>query len=176
MLTPRHSSPQHPVHVLYSDHHGWLLAWLRKRLGNAGDAADLAQDTFVRVMGKTAELPTLREPRAWLTSIAHGLVVDHVRRQDIERAYEEVLASESASCHVSPEIRLMALEALYALDVLLEGLKPNVRLAFLMSRLEEMSYPDIARRLQVSLSSVEKYMATAIRHCYEFRRMHASGS
>ncbi|WP_276204144.1 sigma factor, partial [Delftia tsuruhatensis] len=41
------------VATLYSDHHGWLLGWLRKRLGNAFDAADLTQDTYVRLLGRS---------------------------------------------------------------------------------------------------------------------------
>ncbi|MGK9563787.1 sigma factor, partial [Salmonella enterica subsp. enterica] len=35
---------------LYRDHRSWLESWLRRRLGNAWDAADLSQDTFVRVL------------------------------------------------------------------------------------------------------------------------------
>jgi RNA polymerase sigma-70 factor (ECF subfamily) len=42
--------------------------------------------------------------------------------------------------------------------------------AFLLSRLEGLSYPEIARQLGVCLSSVEKYMATAIRHCLALRK------
>ena len=43
-------------------------------------------------------------------------------------------------------------------------------MAFLLSRLEGLSYKEIAERLAVSLSSVEKYMASAIRHCYLAQR------
>ncbi len=34
------------IEALYSGHHGWLYATLKRKLGNAMDAADLAQDTF----------------------------------------------------------------------------------------------------------------------------------
>lgn len=44
------------VQTLYSDHHGWLHAWLRSKLGNAADAADLAQDTFVRLLQRREHL------------------------------------------------------------------------------------------------------------------------
>ena len=45
------SSPLHrEISTLYAGHHGWLQGWLRSRLGNAFDAADLAQDTFVRIL------------------------------------------------------------------------------------------------------------------------------
>ena len=62
--------------------------------------------------------------------------------------------------------QLILLETLARVDALLDGLRPKVRMAFLLSRLEGLSYKQIAVRLGVSLASVEKYMASAIRHCY----------
>ena len=46
-------SPSLSAHVesLYLAHHGWLQGWLRKKVGNAFDAADLAQSTFLKVLG-----------------------------------------------------------------------------------------------------------------------------
>ena len=43
--------------ALYSDHHGWLQRWLKFRLNNAYDAADLAHDTFVRVLARPRQHP-----------------------------------------------------------------------------------------------------------------------
>lgn len=164
-----------PVAALYADHHAWLCSWLRRRLGNHADAADLAQDTFVRVIGRphcVDELhpcASLREPRAWLATIAHGLVVDHVRREVLRRAYEESLVGLPEALHPGPESRALLLETLTSIDAMLDGLGPKVRAAFLMSRLEGLGYAQIAVQLGVSLSSVEKYMATALRHCLALR-------
>ncbi|WP_313062038.1 sigma factor, partial [Pseudomonas rhodesiae] len=41
---------QQQLHLLYRDHHGWLQGWLRKRLGDREHAADVAQDTFLRLL------------------------------------------------------------------------------------------------------------------------------
>ncbi|WP_269147395.1 sigma factor, partial [Herbaspirillum lusitanum] len=38
------------MHSFYSSHHGWLFGWLRKKLGCTHNAADVAQDTFVRII------------------------------------------------------------------------------------------------------------------------------
>ena len=62
------------VQTLYSDHHGWLHAWLRSKLGNAADAADLAHDTFVRLLQRREHLQ-LNTPRAFLRTVARGLVI-----------------------------------------------------------------------------------------------------
>ena len=80
------------VHLLYRAHHGWLHGWLRAKLGNAFDAADLAQDTFLRVLRHRHELDALREPRAYLTTIAKRLLMNHHRRRSVEQAYLEALA------------------------------------------------------------------------------------
>ncbi|WP_420994988.1 sigma-70 family RNA polymerase sigma factor [Cupriavidus sp. 30B13] len=157
------------VEALYCYHHGWLKGWLQRKLGNAFDAADLAQDTFMRVLGRPLEAHAAREPRAWLTTIAHGLVVDHIRRRAVERACLEAIAALPEACAPSPEARHLLIETLVQVDALLDGLNPRARSAFLLSRLEGLSYAEIAARLRVSLSSVEKYMATAIRHCLAAR-------
>lgn len=52
------------VEELYCGHHGWLYARLRKKLGNAMDAADLVQDTFARILA--SNVGVFEEPRAYL--------------------------------------------------------------------------------------------------------------
>lgn len=160
---------QAQIQTLYVDHHRWLVRWLCQRLGGLDDASDLAQDTFVRVLGRPLDISGLRKPRAWLATIAHGLMVDHLRRRDLERAYCSALADVPEPEAPSVEVRVMLLDILARIDAMLDGLGPKVRSAFLLSRLMGLTYPEIAARLEVSLSSVEKYMAKAYRHCLAMR-------
>lgn len=76
---------------LYNNHHGWLRGWLRKHLGCSETAADLAQDTFLRVMQKESTSKPDR-PRAYLSTIARGFMLNHWRRQSLEQAYLKQLA------------------------------------------------------------------------------------
>ena len=46
--------PRQGIEGLYAEHHGWLRGWLRGRLGNAFDAADLAHDTYLRILSSGA--------------------------------------------------------------------------------------------------------------------------
>lgn len=163
-MSTAESVAQSQIHTLYNDHRRWLRALLYRRLRCNETAADLSHDVFVRLLGRP--LPALQEPRAYLARIAHGLVVDHHRRRDIERAWLETLATLPQEATPSLEEQLLIVDALARIDALLEGLKPRVRQVFLLSRLEEMSYPAIATQLDVSLSTVEKDMALALRHCY----------
>lgn len=159
---------QHEVEVLYDHHHGWLQTWLRRKLGCAFDAADIAQEVFVRLLTRQ-QRSQLTEPRAYLSTIARGLVIDHWRRQELERAWRETLAAMPESKAPSPESRLIFLEALIAIDKVLDALKPAVRKAFLLAQLEGLTCPAIAERLGVSLATAERYVAKALRHCYAIR-------
>lgn len=153
------------LRILYSDHHSWLNGWLRSMLGNAADAADLAQDTFVRLLNRR-ELLELKAPRAFLRTVARGLVIDHWRREELERAYLESLARLPEHEMPSPESRELVLELLENIARMLDGLKPNVRRAFLLAQCEGMPYKQIAEHMAISLRSVERHVADALYHCY----------
>ena len=150
------------VESIYHDHHGWLEGWLRKKLGNASDAADIAQETFVRVLARQM---AIREPRAMLTTIAQGMVANFYRRRDIEHAYAQALAAWPEQHAISPETRAIMLETLVEIDALLNNLPPLVREAFLLSQLDGMAQGDIATRLGVSLATVKRYIAKAMLLC-----------
>ncbi|QDQ86695.1 sigma-70 family RNA polymerase sigma factor [Alcaligenaceae bacterium SJ-26] len=157
------------VSTLYRDHHDWLRGWLRLKLGDAHQAADLAQDTFVRLLSAdkaTATDTTLREPRAYLRTIANRLVVDHWRRIEIERAYLAVLHSHPQASWPSEEERFLILESLEQIAEMLGRLKPLVREVFLLAQMDGLSCPQIARQIGKSVATVERYLAQALQHCY----------
>lgn len=152
------------VRAFYKDHHLWLQAWLRKKLGCTNEAFDLTQDTFVTLLLKK-DLSTILEPRAYLTHVAHGLMVSRLRRRDLERAYLEALMHFSPAEVPSPETRAIVLETLVRLDTMLNGLSSKVRQAYLLLQLEGLSYAEIANKLGVSTRTVGNYIAKAMLHC-----------
>lgn len=156
-----------PVQSLYEAHHSWLVARLRRKLGCAWDAADLAQSTFVRVLtAKGQPLAELIEPRAYLTTIAQRLLSNHLRRKQIENAYLEALANLPETFAQPPEAQLMVLETLVAIDRLLGGLPIVARKAFLLWRLEDLTQEEIAVQLGISRTSVRRHLANAAERCY----------
>lgn len=163
---PARSTAAPDTASLYVLHHGWLLGWLRRRLDCKHDAADLAQDTFLRILGRpSAPAPT--EPRAYLATIARGLVIDLHRRHALERAYLDAIGHLPPPAQPGPEERALALEALCAIDRMLDGLKPVVRETFLLSQLEGLTYAQIAQRLDISLRSVNNHMVSALQRCWD---------
>lgn len=155
------------VDDIYVNHHHWLVNWLKKKMGCTHSAADLAQDTFIRLL-LLPDVASLKTPRAYLTTTATHLLIDHARRQKLEQAYLQALAiSHADSYSHSPEDYKQAIDTLIEISNMLQGLPEKARRAFLMSRLEEASHADIALQLGVSVSMVKQYIASALMHCYK---------
>ena len=152
------------IESLYFNHHVWLQAWLRRRLGDTHRAADLAHDTFVRLLTRQG-LGPLHEPRAFLTTVAARVLASHWRREQLERAYLDALRCLPPALVPSPEERALVLEALQQLDELLDGLPAPVKRAFLLSQINGLKYDDIAEQLGVSLITVKRYMKQAFVQC-----------
>jgi len=140
-------------------------------LNSLQDAADLAQDTFVRLLAAPDATPEkqrgwqLDEPRAYLALVAKRLLVNLHRRRALEQAYLETLARLPESLAPSPEQRALLLEALQQIDAALDGLPAPVRTAFLLAQLEGLGHAAIAARLGRSERTVKRYMVQAMACC-----------
>ncbi|MBV4503960.1 MULTISPECIES: sigma-70 family RNA polymerase sigma factor [Pseudomonas] len=151
------------VSTLYAQHSVWLRGWLRKRLGNHCDAADLAQDTFVKLIKARTALE-IREPRQYLSTVAKGLMIDLLRRRSLEQAYLDTLANLPEAQVPSAETQAILLETLVELDRLLAGLGTRIRQVFILSQLDGLTYAQIATQLGISLRTVNSHMAKAMEH------------
>lgn len=151
------------VGALYAEHSAWLRGWLRQRMGNHCDAADLVQDTFVKIIKARSALE-IREPRLYLRTVAKGLMIDLFRRRSLEQAYLETLASLPEALVPSAETQAVLFETLLELDRMLAGLGARVRQVFILSQLDGLSYPQIAEQVGISLRTVNNHMAKAMEH------------
>lgn len=151
---------------LYSSHADWLRGWLRKYTRCSERAADLAQDTFCKLVeSRTADSP--RNPRPYLATVARRLMIDEARRAEVERTFLEahaaLMAGVTAPC---PERIAAAIDELSAVLRELETLSYRARRAFLLARLDGLSHADIAAELKVSKSMVKQYVAKGYACCY----------
>lgn len=154
------------MHALYTDHHGWLHGWLRRKLGDASEAADLAHDTFLRIM-VSQRIPRQLgdEPRALLMHIAKGLVVDHWRRQSVEGAYLDAIAQLPEAEAPSPETRMLVIEALMRIDAMLASMPARTREIFLLAQIDGLTLKQIAVQTQTPVITVRRHIHRALMAC-----------
>ncbi len=141
-----------------------LLRFLTRRLGDADRAADVAQDTWARLL--RARLPTrMDNPRAFIFRTASNLLIDSHRRDSLERAYSRQQSEQNEeAASPSAERVASARERLAGAQAALAELPETTRQAFVMHRQRNLSYPEIATALGVSVSMVEKHVMDALKH------------
>lgn len=150
---------------LYASHAHWLQGWLRSRTHCASRAADLTQDTFCRLL-EQPRLPPLASPRGYLATIARRLLIDDIRRREIERAIADICALQSGEVNLlTPERIAEATQFLDMVARLLDTLPEQARIAFLLRRVEGLSQQEVAAALGVSLATVKRYIALSYASC-----------
>lgn len=143
-----------------------LLRYFDKRGVRRMDLEDAVQEVFTRLSLREgfAELGGLRE---YLFETASSVAIDYHRRSSRQRragVHEEYDDALHAEEDFSPERIFFAREELKALFRALRELPERTRNIFILFRLERMHKPEIARRLGVSLSSVESHVVKATDH------------
>ena len=138
-----------------------VRAALMRRGRSEHDADDLVQEAWVRLACYEREQPVL-EPEAFLMRAALNLSIDS-HRASMTRG-EEVLLEEVVLIDTAPgiEAALLGRERMVRMSGGLARLNVKTRNIFLAHRLHGLSYQEIARRHQLSVSTVEKHIAKAM--------------
>ncbi|MGL6247328.1 sigma-70 family RNA polymerase sigma factor [Pseudomonas sp.] len=142
---------------MFRAHYPWLCARLRRHSGGGFSVEDIAAETFVQLL-ESPGLTPIREPRALLTTIAQRLIYQLWRRRDLEHRHLDQLQHIDSQTVKSPEELVQLNQALQGLDQTLGRLPVKVRATFLMSRIDGLTYPQIAAELGISQRSVSVYM------------------
>lgn len=158
-------SDRSDVQQLYRSHQPWLVNWLYRRVQNRCDAADLSQETFLRLLTSAVSAQDVNEPRAFLATIARRLTSNLYRRRSLERAYLQALATLPEAELPCAEQQAAVLEALNAVDALLACLPAKVRQAFILVQVQGYSQEEAASALGVTVRSVHRYLSKALEEC-----------
>lgn len=161
-------SHRNDVGGLFRAHYPWLCARLRRHLGASSSVEDIAAETFLQLL-ESPGLAPIREPRALLTTIAQRLIYQLWRRRELERQHLDQLQHLDQQQAISPEVRVQLTQALHGLDRTLERLPGKVRATFLLSRIDGLTYPQIAAELGISQRSVSVYMTRIQALCARHR-------
>jgi RNA polymerase sigma factor (sigma-70 family) len=139
---------------------------LRRSL-NADDAADIAQSSFELAL-RYAQKNEVTAPASLVFSISRHLQIDAARRR--QRIKEESLSEEQqheqiAVCHVTPERQRAAQQHIELLSKTLDDLAPRCREAFVLCKIQGLSYEQAAVEMGISLTVVKKYLGQAMKAC-----------
>ncbi len=131
-------------------------------------AADLVQDTYLRLL-RFGDQQVVEQPRALLHRIAANLAIDHLRKEkNSVQTFDGMDAAMAVPSQApSPEREVLAKQRLRLCLQAIDQLPPRSREAFVLCRVYGYSYQEIAVRMNISESGVEKLLMRALDRSYE---------
>lgn len=153
-----------------------LIVWLTRKGGAAADVEDVVQEAFLRFHRAGHQLAS-SDARPLLFVIARNLQHDRWKAENREarrRVDDDVQALDAGPRAIASDTspadeRMIQRQNLAAAAAVIRALPPRCRDAFLLHRFEALTYRQIAGRLGVSVSMVEKYVAEALRQLKKSR-------
>ena len=141
-----------------------LLRYFRRRISPPEEADDLVQEVFLR-LSRRADLGSINRVESYLFRVARSALADRFRKQartPVQMvSYDDSMHGEAG---ITPERVYSGRQAFEQLIEALAELPDRTRRIFVLYHLENMKQKDIANRLGISLSTLEKHMARANRH------------
>jgi len=156
---------------LFLDHRGKLFAVVFRLVGCRQSAEDLVQEAYVRLRRAQAS-GGITHPQPFMYQTARNLALDHLRRQrfrgGVVRSGEGLDgAVDIPSNDPAPDVQAGDRQMVDRLEAALNELSPRRREAFLLHRIHGLRYREIATRLRISESAVEKHIRAALLHCLD---------
>lgn len=151
-----------------------LLNFIARKVNDRDAAADLAQESYARVIAMQRSGELVADPRALLYRVARNLLIDNHRRANV-REHEDLAAVAEpehlqAPVHEQPEQAYVSAQALEAYAAAIESLPPRAREAFILHVFEELPQAEVAKRMGISRSMVEKHIVRGMLACRQCAR------
>lgn len=151
------------LQALFERHAPPLLAYLKSQLNDAQLADDLMQESFARL---TEHYPQgkIQDSESWLFRTARNLLFDHYRQQQRRQTttFSDDELANFPGTDPNAEQRAIDHQQVELIIAQLLTLPERTQTIFRLSRFEGLPQTDIATRLGVSLSTVEKHLAQAL--------------
>ena len=160
---PEEPNGQSDFSALYRTTLAPLRRYLTRLLGNASEAQDLAHDAYMRVY-PTISSQSARRPAALLYTAARRLAINRLKHRSVSPIARDAFIPEmSASADPSVEEQVITRQELDLLEEAIAQLPEGCRAVLLMCKIEQLSHKEIADRLSIAVSTVEKQHARALR-------------
>ena len=139
-----------------------IFNFLHFKLGNIEAAEDLLQDVFIKIWERRCQLRENTSIKSFLFTIARPAALNHLRHNQIVLKFQ-VERTNKVSAEQAEYLEFERIESQNILMRAITNLPEKSRVAFMMNRFEELTYHEIADRLNISVKTVESHMGRALR-------------
>jgi RNA polymerase sigma-70 factor (ECF subfamily) len=163
--------PLSAVSAAFLENHDFLKRFLARFFSNSQDIEDVAQEAYLRAY-VAEQQKQIEQPKAYLFRIARNLALTKLKKKSnkITDYLEESGAFAVIECGAAADSEVEALESLGLYCEAVAALPEKCRQVFLLRKVHGLAHKEIAERMSLSVSSVEKYLHIGILECKSFVR------
>jgi len=148
-------------------HQNAVIGTVAKMLGNPNDAEDIAQQVFLRIWRNAKRYRPDAKFTTYIFTITRNLVFNETRRRSRKKEVSADERQENSNQLLAdrpdrqPDAELLQGELQQAVDAAIAALPETQRLAVVLRRYEQLSYEEIAKVLELSVSAVKSLLFRA---------------
>lgn len=157
-----------PVERAFRENTGSLTRFLRQFFATPADVEDVLQETFLKVF-EAEHTTSIATPRAFLFKTAKNLALNELSKRRTRRTDAvadidvlAVLMSERAGHETTPEFQIAIEEQLNLAWKSINQMSPRVQEVFVLRKVHGLKQKEIALRLDIAESTVEKHIAKGL--------------
>lgn len=171
----RDRRPLSAVSASFLENDTFLKRFLARFFSDRQDIEDVAQETYLRAYA-AEQRKEIEQPKAFLFRIARNLALTELTRKSkrITDYLEECGASVVIECGAAADSEVEAEESLGLYCEAVAALPVKCRQVFLLRKIHGLAHKEIAERMSLSVSSVEKYLLRGVLECNAFVQKHES--
>ena len=165
--------PLSAVSAAFVENHAFLKRFLARYFSDRQDIEDVAQEAYLRAYA-AEQRKEIEQPKAYLFRIARNLAFTKLTKKSekITDYLEESGASVVIECGAGADSEVEAQESLGLYCEAVAALPQKCRQVFLLRKVHGLAHKEIAERMSLSVSSVEKYLLRGILECKAFVQEH----
>ncbi|HEY2675677.1 MAG TPA: sigma-70 family RNA polymerase sigma factor [Steroidobacteraceae bacterium] len=157
------------IEQLFRERYRPLYSFLLKRTRSAPDAAELAQEVYLRML-RVQDYESIREPEHYLLTVAKNLLWEHAAALRQRRGGGNVPADDPGCQSELAELPAFGMhldgeKRVERLRKVLAELPAKAQAAMVLHYWRGQSYEEIASQLDVSTHMVKKYVTQSLAHC-----------
>jgi len=175
---PKSTGKRHsPVSAAFVEHNEFLKKFVARYLHNHYDIEDVVQETYLRAYSAESK-QAVEHPKAFLFRIARNVALTKLTRKSrqITQYIDDASATNATDTVAPTDLELAAHELLGLYCEAIATLSDNCREVFLLRKIHGLSHKEIAARMSLSVSSIEKYLRHGIMTCDTYIRKHQTPS
>lgn len=150
--------------VIYQKYARALLSYARKSISSKEDCEEIMQDVFTSLWVRHQELQHVTALRAYLFKMVRYKIVDYIRHSLVKKQYEEHYILFEAVYDNLDDASDDPVELQALIDKKISELPARCQTAFRLRLHDNLTYKDIALRMNISIKTVEKHISAGLQH------------